>query len=96
MENKKGFDVIENKSKLDVWMISRISAFLESGIGQSMDDLFVWYVEHKRGQSQIVLDFTKKELGFINWSGDDKTYYSLVGVAMMAEFTTEDYMNEKK
>jgi hypothetical protein len=44
---------------------------------------------------EIRLDFDTKELGFVDWVGDDKTYYSLVGVAMMAEFTTEDYFTDK-
>jgi hypothetical protein len=44
---------------------------------------------------EVHLDFDKKELGFVDWVGDTKTYYALVGVAMIAGFTTEDYFTEK-
>lgn len=86
---------MKKTNKLDVWMVSRISAFLGTQIDGATDDLVVWYVENNKGVSEVFLDFTKKELGFVDWIGDDKTYYSLVGVAMMADFTTEDYFNDK-
>ena len=85
---------MKKTNKLDVWMISRVSAFLGAQIDATTDDFVIWYVENGKGLSEIHLDFSKKELGFVNWVGDDKTYYSLVGVAMMAGFTTEDYYNE--
>jgi hypothetical protein len=54
--------------------------------------LVEWYCGDK---GQITLDFDKKELGFVDWVGDDKTYYSLVGIALIAGFTTEDYFTKK-
>ena len=83
------------ENKLDIWMVSRISAFLNETIGSTQGDLVVWYPEFNKGVGEVVLDFDKKELGFVDWVGDDKTYYSLVGVAMMAGFTTEDYFTDK-
>lgn len=81
------------ENKLDIWMISRISAFLNETIGTTMGGLVEWY---STTHGQVTLDFDKKELGFVDWTGDDKTYYSLVGVAMMAGFNTEDYFTESK
>lgn len=81
------------ENKLDIWMISRISAFLNETIGTQQKNFVEWYCGDK---GQITLDFDKKELGFVDWVGDEKTYYSLVGVAMIAEFTTEDYFTPKK
>jgi hypothetical protein len=85
---------MKKTNKLDVWMVSRVSAFLGESIGSEAENFVSWYVESKKGLSTIFLDFEKKELGFVNWLGDDKTYYSLVGVVMMAGFTTEDYYED--
>lgn len=83
------------KNKLDIWMISRISAFTGQQIDEQTDDSVAWYIPFKNEIGTVFLDFKKKELGFIDWIGDDKTYYSLVGVAMMGGWTTEDYYSEK-
>jgi hypothetical protein len=85
---------MKKTNKLDVWMISRVSAFLGQSIDGETENFITWLVETKGEISTIFLDFEKKELGFVNWIGDEKTYYSLVGVAMMAGFTTEDYYEE--
>ena len=83
------------ENKLDVWMISRISAFTGWSISTTQGNAVTWDSLEKNNFSEVILDFDKKELGFVDWVGDDKTYYSLVGVAMMAGFTTEDYFTEK-
>ena len=80
------------ENKLDVWMISRISVFLSQTIGSSQGDRFAWFLDDG---SEVLINFDSKQLGFVDWVGDDKTYYSLVGVAMMAGFTTEDYFTDK-
>lgn len=82
------------ENKLDIWMISRISAFLGVEIHIEQGNTVGWYIGGKN-LTEVLLDFDNKELGFVDWTGDDKTYYSLVGVAMMAGFTTEDYFTEK-
>ncbi len=87
---------MEKENKLDVWMISQISAFLGEQIGIQQGNMVGWYPENHRGVMEVHLDFDKKELGFVDWVGDTKTYYSLVGIAMIAGFTTEDYFTEKK
>jgi hypothetical protein len=88
---------MKQTNKLDVWMVSRISAFTGQSIGSTQGNLVVWYLNDAHSNHyEIHLDFHKKELGFLDWCGDDKTYYSLVGVAMMAEFTTEDYFTDLK
>jgi hypothetical protein len=86
---------MKKNNKLDVWMISQVSAFTGFSIGTTMDNLVVWYLNDGKNHYEIHLDFDKKELGFVDWVGDDKTYYSIVGVAMMGGFTTEDYFTSK-
>jgi hypothetical protein len=83
------------ENKLDVWMISRISAFTGWSISTTQGNAVTWDSLEKNNLCEVILDFEKKELGFVDWVGDDKTYYSLVGVALMAGFTTEDYFTEK-
>jgi hypothetical protein len=83
------------ENKLDVWMISRISAFTGWSISTTQGNAVTWDSLEKNNLCEVILDFEKKELGFVDWVGDDKTYYSLVGVALMAGFTTEDYFTDK-
>jgi hypothetical protein len=78
----------KKEKQLDLWMISRVSAFLGQGIDTEMNDLVSWMMNDG---SQVSIRFNERELKFIDWVGDDKTYYSLVGVASMSGFTTEDY-----
>ena len=80
------------KNKLDVWMISRVSAFLGQGIDTQMDNFVEWYMNDG---SQVAINFNTKEVVFVDWVGDDKTYYSIVGLASMADFTTHDAYTEK-
>lgn len=80
------------KNKLDVWMISRVSAFLGQGIDTQMNDFVNWILNDG---SQVAINFNTKEVVFVDWVGDDKTYYSIVGVASMADFTTHDAYTEK-
>lgn len=87
---------MKKTNKLDVWMISQVSAFLAQQMDGQSENFVDWLVETKGEISTVFLDFDKKELGFVDWIGDTKTYYALVGVAMMAGFTTEDYFTEKK
>ena len=86
---------MEQENKLNVWMISQISAFLGEQIGVQQGNMVGWYPENSKGVMEVHLDFDKKELGFVDSVLDMKTYYSLVGVAMMAGFTTEDYFTDK-
>jgi hypothetical protein len=80
------------KNKLDVWMISRVSGFLGQGIDTQMDNFVEWYMNDG---SQVVINFNTKEVVFVDWVGDDKTYYSIVGLASMSDFTTHDAYTEK-
>lgn len=80
------------KNKLDVWMISRVSAFLGQGMDTVMDNFVEWYLNDG---SQVCINFNTKEVVFVDWVGDDKTYYSIVGLASMADFTSHDAYIEK-
>ena len=83
---------MKKNNKLDVWMISRVTLFLNESISGTQDNLVEWFLNDG---SEVLINFDNKEIGFVNWVGDDKTYYSIVGVAMMAGFTTHDYFTEK-
>lgn len=81
----------KQKNQLDIWIISQISAFTGASIGSTQDQVVVWYLGDSKTHYELYLDFSKKELGFVDWVGDDKTYYSLVGVALSGGYTVEDY-----
>ena len=80
------------KKQIDVWVVSRVSVFLNESIGSTQGELAVWYMNDG---SEVVVDFDKKEIKMVDWIGDDKTYYSIVGVGTMAGFETNDYYTEK-
>jgi hypothetical protein len=80
------------KKQIDVWMVSRVSVFLNESIGSTQGELAVWYMNDG---SEVVIDFDKKEIKMVDWIGDDKTYYSIVGVGTMAGFETNDYYTDK-
>jgi hypothetical protein len=76
------------KKQIDVWVVSRVSVFLNETVGATQGELAVWYMNDG---SEVVIDFDKKEIKMVDWIGDDKTYYSIVGVGAMAGFVTNDY-----
>ena len=80
------------KKQIDVWVVSRVSVFLNESIGSTQGELAVWYMNDG---SEVVVDFDKKEIKMVDWIGDDKTYYSIVGVGTMAGFETNDYYTDK-
>ena len=80
------------KKQIDVWMVSRVSGFLNESLGSTQGELAVWYMNDG---SEVVIDFDKKEIKMVDWIGDDKTYYSIVGVGTMAGFETNDYYTDK-
>jgi hypothetical protein len=83
---------MKKTNNLDVWMISQVSVFLGQSIDTQMGGVIEWYLNNG---SQVHIDFNDKYIAFVDWVGDDKTYYSIVGIASMAEFTTHDCYTEK-
>lgn len=83
---------MKKNNKLDVWMISRLSAFLNETISTTQGNLVCWVMNDG---SEVMIDFDNEEIKMIDWVGDDKTYYSILGVGAMAGFTTNDYFTEK-
>jgi len=81
------------KNKLDVWVISRVSVFLNESIHSEQNYSVFWYFDDG---SAVEVDCQKREINFIDWLGDDKTYYSIVGVAAMSDYTTNDCYTDKK
>jgi hypothetical protein len=83
---------MKKTNKLDVWMISRVSVFLNQSISGTQGNCIYWFLNDG---SEVLINFDDKKIGFVDWVGDDKTYYSIVGVACTAGFTTGDYFTEK-
>jgi hypothetical protein len=83
---------MKKNNKLDVWMISRVSAFLNESISTTQGNLVDWIMNDG---SEVMIDFDKEEIKMIDWVGDDKTYYAIVGVAHMADFKIDDYFTDK-
>ena len=79
-------------NKMDIWVISNVSAFLGQGIDTQMGDSVYWYLDNG---SQLEIDSNEKEIKFIDWVGDTKTYFAIVGLASSRNFTTGDYFTEK-
>lgn len=73
-------------------MISRISVFLNKDIDTLSMDVYAWILPDG---SEIVIDMDRKEIRFIDYVGDDKTYFAIVGLAHSQGFTTGDYDSEE-
>lgn len=83
---------MKKTNNLDVWMISRVSVFLNEEIGCIQGNLVVWYMNDG---SEVMIDFDNKEIQFIDWVGDHKTYFSIVGVGKTFGYESNDYFTEK-
>lgn len=71
-----------------LWLVSRISVFLNRSIDTSSEGHAGWTLPDG---SSIQLDMVEKEVRFIDYEGDDKTYFAIKGVADSHGFTTGDY-----
>jgi hypothetical protein len=85
---------MKTENKLDILMISEISAFLGEGEIVIQDNIVIWDLFFPKGVGEVELNFEKKELIFVNWNGDDKTYYALVGLALTSKFEIIDAFYE--
>lgn len=81
---------MEKENKLDIRMIAQISAFLGEGGIEIQDNIVSWTLFFPKGVGEVEIDFEKKELTFVDWGGDDKTYYSLIGLALNSKFEIND------
>ena len=79
-------------NKMDIWVISNVSVFLGQSIDTEMGDSVYWYLNDG---SELEIDFDEKEIKFIDWVGDTKTYFAIVGLASTNNFTTNDYFTQK-
>ena len=79
-------------NKMDIWVISNVSVFLGQSIDTEMGDSVYWYLNDG---SELEIDFDEKEIKFIDWVGDTKTYFAIVGLASSKNFTTNDYFTQK-
>lgn len=82
---------MENERIEMIWLVSRISVFLNRSIDSSSEGMAAWILPDGSG---IQLDMVEKEVRFIDYTGDDKTYFAIKGVADSHGFTTGDYDTE--
>jgi hypothetical protein len=82
------------KNVLDVFMISQVSVFLGVSIDTCNNDLVAWTLDDDKGE--LVIDFTKKEIRFVDWNcRDQKAYFAIIGIASSNGFECGDYFTEK-
>lgn len=83
------------KEKIDLDMMCIISGFLGKSYDVQEGSLgFVWIVNNEH-ESEVYVSFDTRELILINWVGDDKLYYSLIGLAWKNDFTIKETYTEK-
>ena len=85
---------MKTENKLDIRMISEISAFLGDGGIDIQDNIVSWTLFFPKGVGKVELNFENKELIFVDWNGDDKTYYALIGLALTSKFEIIDAFYE--
>jgi hypothetical protein len=77
--------------EVDLWLVSSIAVFLNSTCDMVCDDMVAFYTR----KGEVVLDITNREIRFIDWTGDDKTYFAIIGIGTMRDYTSNDYYTEK-
>lgn len=72
-------------------LISQISVFTKTNVDTMSNHTLNWCVKHKFGHYHIELDINDKQVKFIDYDGDDKTYFAITYVAVAAGFDSDDY-----
>ena len=84
---------MKKNNKLDVWMISQISVFLNHSIDTVQGNSVYWLLDDN---SQLEINFDDKEVKFIDWVGDDKTYFAILGLCKSRNMEPTDYFTDYK
>jgi hypothetical protein len=76
-----------------IWLVSEISAFVGQGLSTTQGELYVWDLIDKNDKykGEVVLDTKNKEIQFVDYDLDTKTYFAIVGLAFSRGLTTGDY-----
>ncbi len=86
----KNTNTINMENQQLIWLVSEISTILIESLGSTQDELYVWY----KGDGEIILDTTNKELKLINCENlDIKTYYSIIGLCKIRELILTENNN---
>ena len=86
----KNTNMINMEDQQLIWLVSEISTILIESLGSTQDELYVWY----KGDGEIILDTTNKELKLINCENlDIKTYYSIIGLCKIRELILTENNN---
>jgi hypothetical protein len=82
---------MEKTKQIDVWMVSQISVFLEQSIDTVQGNSAYWMMDDG---SQLELDFDMNQVKFVDWAGDTKTYFAIIGLANSREMEVGDYFTK--
>lgn len=71
-------------------LINTISLFVKGEV-LTYDDIIIIQPLKKNAEGYIQIKRKEKEVGFVDFDLDTKTYFAVVGFAMCRNYTTEDY-----
>jgi hypothetical protein len=75
-------------------LISQVSVFFNQAPDTIAEDYSCWLLPGKKGS--LMINFETDEFEIIDYTGDIKTYFALVGLALSRGFTYGDYFTDKK
>jgi len=71
-------------------LITTICLFVEGEVS-TYEDTIIIHPLNKDAEGYIQINRKEKEVGFVDFGIDTKTYFAVVGFAMCRNYTTEDY-----
>lgn len=71
-------------------LITTICVFVKGEVS-TYDDVIIIHPVKKNAEGYIQINRKEKEVGFVDFDLDTKTYFAVVGFAMCRNYTTEDY-----
>jgi len=71
-------------------LITTICVFVKGEVS-TYDDVITIHPIKKGAEGFIQINREKKEVGFVDFGMNIKTYFAIVGLAMCRNYTTEDY-----
>ena len=75
-------------------IIAQVSVFLNDAPCTLSETYSHWVLKGRGGE--FMIDFEDNIFKFVDFGGDIKTYFALVGLATLRDFTYGDYFTEKE
>lgn len=73
-----------------IQLISQISAFTNTSADVMSDGTINWCIKHPTGHYHIEMDINNKEVNFVDYDADDKTYYAILCCVVRADYDQHD------